>query len=482
MAPALGGASRVVIPSAANASVIAATWSPDGSQIAFVRADSLMTIPVDGGSTKLIAVIADVYSCNWSSSGRWMACATRNPIGEVPGSRLGNLAPSGIIIVPATGGAPITIAEPTVANASPVWFPGSDRLLFVSNRDGPRDVYAVDISASGRPRAPAARLTTGLGAMSIALSGDGRRLAYAVYTARANLWSLPIPRTGTAASANAGALTVGRQSIESVRVSPDGRWLLFDSDRRGPSHAWRIPVAGGDPEQLTDGPADEFAPDLSPDGRGVVYHSWRTGTRNIEIKTLTGADVVHVTANANQSGYPVWSPDGQHLAFFDIDALRGYVTSRSGGGWSSPRLIDSSMAFPEWSPDGRWLSYIRVISAGPLTLGQAFDRRVSERVVVRPAAGGPERTVYQSPSEGPMAEALRWAPDSRTLYFKAHDATGRALFWALPLAGGAPHLVARIDDLTHPSGRGDFAVDGAHFYFPVQDRTSDVFVADVISR
>ena len=76
-----------------------------------------------------------------------------------------------------------------------------------------------------------------------------------------------------------------------MRVSRDGRWLLYDSNLKGNSDIYRIPIGGGEPEQLTNDPADEFAPDLSPDGGAIAYHSWRRGTRDIEVKPLDGGPI-----------------------------------------------------------------------------------------------------------------------------------------------------------------------------------------------
>jgi len=55
-------------------------------------------------------------------------------------------------------------------------------------------------------------------------------------------------------------------------------------------------------------------------------------------------------------------------------------------------------------------------------------------------------------------------------------------FWSLSIDGGAPRLVARLDDLTHPSYRNDFATDGRRIYFAVNDRQSDISVVELIER
>jgi len=475
VAPALGGASHPVVPPSANRSVVSAAWSPDGREIAFVRADSLLVTLADGGQARFVAIGADLqmHSCAWSPEGKWIACVTGNSGAVRAGRVFGNLAPSGILLFPSAGGAPVRVVEPRAFNQSPVWSPDGARLLFLSNRDGPLDMYAVALTSSGQPRGELVRLTTGLGALSICLSADGRRLTYAVYSARANIWSLPIA-TGTPAMPDAATpVTSGSQVIESMRVSRDGRWLLYDSNLRGHSNIYRILVNGGQPEQLTNDTVDEFAPDLSPDGRAVAYHSFRTGTRDIEIKPLDGGPVERVTATPAQESYPLWSPDGRSILFTDqVEPTSVFITHRQGDGrWSSPALVARGAGRCAWSPDGRWIAYVNTedgVQPGPL--------------MVAPAEGGRARRVFEPTATQPPADDCNWGPDGRTFYYKAHDAQGRASFWAVPAAGGHPRLLVRFTDLSRPSSRHDFATDGRRLFFTIEDRESHVFVAEMVRK
>lgn len=92
------------------------------------------------------------------------------------------------------------------------------------------------------------------------------------------------------------------------------------------------------------------------------------------------------------------------------------------------------------------------------------------------------RTVYESDSADPVPESPLWSPDGVTLYFKSHDAQGRASFWSVPATGGRPRLLVRFTDPARPSNRFDFASDGKRFYFTIDDRQSDIWVAEVKQR
>jgi eukaryotic-like serine/threonine-protein kinase len=475
IAPSLGGSSRAVVAPGGHPGVTSATWSPDGQAIVFVRGDSLLRMPVAGGPPHLLVTAPELHSCSWSPDGRWIACVSMNESAVRPGPAFGNLAPSAIVLVPAAGGEPIQLVEPKVFNQSPVWSSDGRLLYFLSNRDGPRDVYGLRISRNGHPRGDAVRLTTGLGASSISLATLGGRLAYAVYSARANIWALPIPAGGEVSAETATAVTSGSQVIEAMRVSRDGRWLVYDSDLRGNADIYRMPVAGGPPEQLTTSPADEFAPDLSPDGRSVAYHSWSTGSRNIEVKPLDGRPVERVTDSPSQESYPIWSPDGGAILFTDQSVPATLYLARRGpeGGWSGPPLrLTSPGVTADWSPDGSRIAYVgssAYANSGP--------------IMVISATGGEPRTVFEPGPGAPAAASVAWGMDGRTLFYKGHDAEGRTSFWTVPAAGGAaPRRIVHFPDSDRQSSRKDFAVDRQRLYFTIEDRQSDVFVAEILPQ
>ena len=54
--------------------------------------------------------------------------------------------------------------------------------------------------------------------------------------------------------------------------------------------------------------------------------------------------------------------------------------------------------------------------------------------------------------------------------------------WSADVHGGAPQLLVRFPNADRQSNRGDFAVDATRLYFVIEDRQSDVFVAEMIAK
>src|SRR5262249_14594931 len=151
---------------------------------------------------------------------------------------------------------PVRITEGLELNTSPAWMPNARSLLFISNRDGARDVYRVDLDDAHKPKAPPQRVTTGLGAHTISVSHDGKLLAYSVFRLVANVWSVTAPDVGSRLVGEATPVTRGTQSVEGLALSADGQWLAFDSDRNGNHHIFTVPASGGEAKQITTGAVD----------------------------------------------------------------------------------------------------------------------------------------------------------------------------------------------------------------------------------
>ncbi len=471
--PPTGGAAHVIVAAPEGRLITSATWSSDGSEVAWSVGDSLYASPVGGGAARPIGSAREVHACSWSRSGRWIACATETALYTIPGATLGNTSAGTLVLFPASGGTAMRIGDSTSLNESPAWGPRDDELYFVSDRQNTRDIYVLPLDRSGHA-GTVQRLTSGVSAHTIAVAAAGGRVAYSAYTTSSNLWSVELPAAGgTRSMREAVAVTRGNQTVESMSVSRDGRWLLFDSDRSGTADIYRMTLPAGEPERLTNDAGGEYKPDLSPDGRFLAYHALRSGSRDIFVKPLDGGALQQVTHTGQHEARPAWSPDGQSLAFMDLAVPRSvWVITRKGSGWGAPRLVEgsdpergvASIPSPDWSPDGASMTY-------------AFGRSLH----VAPADSGRPRTIYapDASRRDPTVSFAQWGRTGAMIYFRGVAPGGVSGIWSIAASGGRPQLVMRFDDPTRMVQRTEFAVDARHLYFPVADRASDLWVATI---
>jgi Tol biopolymer transport system component len=96
----------------------------------------------------------------------------------------------------------------------------------------------------------------------------------------------------------------------SLDVSPDGQTIVFDHL----GDLFTVPMAGGKATALTRGMAMDAQPRFSPDGKRVVFVSDRGGAANLWIMSLDKKDTVQVTRERQQSfDSPEWTPDGKYI-------------------------------------------------------------------------------------------------------------------------------------------------------------------------
>jgi Tol biopolymer transport system component/DNA-binding SARP family transcriptional activator len=469
VSPALGGQPRLIAAGTeGNGSVRSASWAPNGDSVAIVRNDSLFVQPLEGSGSRFVGRGDQLHSCVWSPDGRWIACVSGNWIALVPGTLFGNRAPSGLILYPAAGGTAIEVTDREKEHMSPAWSEDGKVLWFLSNRDGVSgEVYSVPIGRDGHPGGPITR--AGLNAESISLSAH--RIAYSVPARKQNIWAVRIPTNAPATLAASAQITSGNQVIELVNVSRDGKWLVYDSNLRGNSDIYRMPVAGGPVERLTDDPRQEFAGTLSPDNRELAWQLWSNGERHVFVKTIDGGHPHQVVPGPGDQGVPHWSPTGSALAAWSHTTEQGaiFVVHRNGRGeWQAPawRLEDGQL--PVWSPDGRTIALVKFTGS----------------IETIPVDSGPRRIVYSPrPHSGdPAATFLAWGFDPNILWFLGQDPQGHGGIWELQIPTGRARLLVRLEDPTGRSNGAAFTTDGRQFFFTLDERLSNVRWAELVNR
>ena len=110
----------------------------------------------------------------------------------------------------------------------------------------------------------------------------------------------------------------------SLDVSPDGQQIVFDLL----GDLYTLPITGGKAVRLTSGMGYDVQPRFSPDGKRVVFVSDRSGGENVWIQSLDGKDTTQLTkGNDHQYVSPEWTLDGKYV-----------VVSRSGGTFGTAKL------------------------------------------------------------------------------------------------------------------------------------------------
>jgi Tol biopolymer transport system component len=447
-----------------------AAWSPDGRRVAFAVGDSIFSDSADGGSPQLLGVHRVApwtpHSLAWSPDGRLIAYVNGNPHWRTSA----NVSGASIWMLDAAGGEPVQVTDEAQMNVSPQWRPDSRHLLFVSNRDGPRGIYVVEVGPDG-PRGSPRSVPGSSDPHSISVSRDGRRLAYSKFSAAQNIWSVRLPRAGVASIRDAVPVTKGNQIIEEHGLSPDGEWIVYDGTRRGNADLYRMPLRGGDPQMIVDLPDDAFAPDWSPDGTEIAFYGNAVGgTGHIWVVPVEGGKPTQLTNFPGTfSEFPDWSPDGLHIAFESRGprAVRPYdiwVVSRDDVGrpWGAPvQLTDFGCRIPDWAPDGASLvcyagdELVRVSREGQVLARYGF-LKAGLRGIARP----------------------QFSPDGSRIYFLATEEDGSQGVWWVLVSEGEPAKAVAFDDLAVVV-LPFLTVGPRSLYLTIAQYESDIWVMDL---
>jgi len=193
-----------------------------------------------------------------------------------------------------------------------------------------------------------------------------------------------------------------RPSVGRASLSPDGRWLAFDGSVDGnPARraVYVIGRSGGTPSTIAAGQTDSILPTWTPDGRAVLFVSDRTGSPGLWMQPVVNGRPTSTPQLLTQDlgrVVAVWTvtPDGAFIYFRQTGLVRIASTGLKADGTVEGRPTDlptgqlGATMMPDWAPDGRRLAYqTRLTGAQAVTLS-VLDVESGAETHVKTTLGG----------------------------------------------------------------------------------------------
>jgi Tol biopolymer transport system component/tRNA A-37 threonylcarbamoyl transferase component Bud32 len=444
----IGSTTQLQLTTAPEADTCPA-WSPDGRSIAFIRertggeASAYLISPLGPPEHRVAKISPNTgwpARLAWSPDGKSLIVTDRNSDSE----------PLGLFLLSVESGEKQRLTSPpqkVFADSQPAFSPDGHALAFIREvAVGVRDIYLLALSENFQPIGEPKRLTfenrlTFNPVWSVAgqeiIFSTGRYLNPNLFRIASSGSAKPQRLAGVGEDGSDLAISHRTERLVYTRQFIDVNiWRLEIPDR------YKRPSL---PRKLISSTHIDGDPEFSPDGKKIVFNSNRTGSFEIWVADSDGSHEVQLTSLGGSGGYcgcAHWSPDGERIAFCSIleDQWDIYVVSANGG---KPKRLTFNSANDDgstWSRDGKWIYF-------------ASDRSGENQVWKVPADGG--EAVRVTKNGGLVALE---SPDGQWVYYTKNDSRGSV--WRLPKAGGEETKV--LESVNEPAA---FAIVNEGIYF-----------------
>jgi eukaryotic-like serine/threonine-protein kinase len=431
-------------------------FTPDGASVLYVRADperrrpgSLWRVSVVGGEPR--RVLDEVTTADISPDGTKIAF-TRPVTGRTE-------AQAGIFVADANGANARELARSDVGAVHPRWSPDGKSIAVVITKGGRVTQAALIVdAATGKTRELAAPAKAGE-MSSVVWTADSKDVIYiraqsveavvgsSAHVVRHNVatdeteivgWTshnglmLDAMRDGTLLldvrsprdnlreinGSSERWITRGNSSDRQPSYAPDGKSVLFSSNRSGNLDLWSIATDGGTVRRITDDGAEDWDPGFTPDGKKVVWSSGRSGNLEIWIANADGSDARQISRDGVDAENPTATADGQWIVYCSFNPAKSGIWKVRADGTQATHLVKARTSLPEVSPDGQYVSY-----------RLAFDTRTARpQVRVARVSDGKDMGVSIPISNLRRTSAIlgrtRWMPDGKAIAFLSQNDEG----------------------------------------------------------
>jgi Tol biopolymer transport system component len=306
--------------------------------------------------------------------------------------------------------------------------------------EGSDSLWEIRVDPRTRQASNPRRLTNDIGfsVFDLSSTADGKRLAYVWQRQQSDVYWGQLEGTGTRLK-NPARLTLDERMDWPGGWSPNGKSVLFFSDRNGEFDIFRQGIKDRDAEPMIVGSGEKRAPGLSPDGRWILYLAWPKSTGGtladsahlmrvpvsggapefvLDAKGYPGsAKIQHELEPVTASGYPDFrcaSVQGSLCVLAEADDNRivfSLFDYKSGAKHELTRADIGRGSVWDLSRDGSQLVFAAKVSGSPLRI---LD-----------LASGAERRQFVAGS--PLVYSVSWASDGKSLFVTTFLIQGSSL-------------------------------------------------------
>lgn len=188
--------------------------------------------------------------------------------------------------------------------------------------------------------------------------------------------------------------------------SPDGKQIVFDSNRDRKQEIYIMNSDGSNVKRLTYSKRANYLPTISADGKKILFMSYSDSEEAVHVMNMDGNELKKLTDENSKNGDPDWSPDSRQIVFHsDRDEENRELYKMAADGTNVKRLTfnKSSDFVPRWSPDGKMISF-------------NSSRDGNREIYVMSQDGTNQRNVTNDLLSNMVHN---WSPDSKRIIFYA---------------------------------------------------------------
>ena len=226
-------------------------------------------------------------------------------------------------------------------------------ILFVSNRDGNDEIYAMKLDGSDVVRLTNNSVQDGRATWS----SNGKHIAFA---------------SGAVGSRDIYVMNADGSGLHNITNTPAadedwpewapyGKQVIFSSNRDGNHEIYLINLETSHLQRLTFRPEDDKWPTYSHDGLRIAFQSDLRGTVGTEVFVMhaNGTNVIRLTTSNGLDQMPAWSPDQTKLAFLSTRDGNPEIYVMDADGTNQTRLTNHPGvdARPSWSREGNYIVF-----------------------------------------------------------------------------------------------------------------------------